>query len=165
MDISLPIHLLIHFSLAMLSGCLAGIFFKKIELGIILGFCGGFLIDLDHVLEYFLTYGLNFNLAYFLQGRQFLISDQIQLWFHAWEYVFIFLIFAYLFKKTNTIKAAFITLALVVGVHLISDSIINRCPPKFYSLAYRASVNFSARELMRPEEYELNQKWKAELGL
>jgi len=161
----LSLHLLIHFSLAILTGYLAGKYFRKLGLGIIIGFIGGFLIDLDHVLEYFFVYGLNFNLIYFLQGRQFLISDQIQLWFHAWEYVIILLIFAYLFKKRNIVKAVLVTLALAIGVHLATDSIINHYQPQFYSLSYRASLGFSAEELMSREEYELNQKWKSEMGL
>ena len=158
-------HLLIHFSLAILVGYLAGKYFRKLWLGITIGFIGGFLIDLDHVLEYFFVYGLNFNLIYFLQGRQFLISDKIQLWFHAWEYVVILLILAYLLKKKNTVKVVLVTLALAIGVHLATDSVINHYPPQFYSLSYRASLDFSAKELMSQEEYELNQKWKSEIGL
>ena len=52
-----------------------------------------------------------------------------------------------------------------MSIHLITDSIINRCPPKFYSLAYRASVNFSSPKLMSIEGYQENLKLKQELGL
>lgn len=165
MNIPLPIHLLIHFSLAILSGYLAGRHFKKLEIGILFGFIGGFLIDLDHVLEYLIVYGGQFNLLYFLQGRQFLISDQIHLWFHAWEYVPILLIFWLLLKKRKILEAIVFTLALAISVHLITDSIINRCPPKFYSLAYRASLDFSSPKLMSAEGYQENQKLKQKLGL
>ncbi len=161
----LPLHLFIHFSLALLIGYLAGKHFKKIELGILFGFIGGFLVDFDHVLEYFLTYGLHFNLLYFLQGREFLISDQIHLWFHAWEYVLVFLIGGLIFKKNKIIETILVTLALALSVHLLTDSVINRYPPKFYSLIYRSELNFSAEKLMRPDDYQKNQETKLELGL
>jgi len=165
MDIPLSIHLLIHFSLAIMSGYLAGRYFKNLILGILVGFIGGFLIDLDHVLEYFLVYGPHFNLIYFLQGRQFLISDQIHLWFHAWEYVAVFIIFSFIIKKNKGIKAILLTLALAISVHLLTDTVINRVPLKFYTLSYRASQNFSAPKLMSPKGYEENLKLKAALGL
>lgn len=161
----LPIHLLIHFLLAIFVGYLVGRHFKKIGLGILIGFLGGFLIDLDHVLEYFLVYGLHFNLVYFLQGREFLISNQIHLWFHAWEYVPILLFFACLLKKNKIILTILVTLALAISVHLLSDSIINKFPPKFYSLIYRAEANFSALKLISPEDYQKNQELKLKLGL
>ncbi len=165
MEIPLSIHLFIHFSLAILSGYLAGRYFKNLFLGIMVGFIGGFLIDLDHVLEYFLVYGPHFNLRYFLQGRQFLLSDQIHLWFHAWEYVLVFIILSLILKKNKIIKAIFLTLALAMSVHLLTDTIINRVPLKFYTLSYRASQNFAAQKLMSPRGYEENLKLKAELGL
>ena len=165
MTIPLPIHLLIHFILAMLSGYLAGKYFNKLSWGIIAGFCAGFLVDLDHVLEYFLVYGFNFNLVYFLQGRQFLISDKIHLWFHAWEYVLFFLLLAYLLKKIKIAKIIFISLGLALSVHLLSDSFINKYPPLFYTLSYRAGADFSARTLMRPEDYQKSQEAKYWLGL
>jgi len=161
----LSLHLLIHFTLAILTGYLAGAHFKKIELGVLVGFLGGFLIDLDHVLEYLLVYSLNFNLIYFLQGRQFLISDQIHLWFHAWEYMPILLLLALVFKKKKTLETIFVTLAFAMSVHLLTDSVINKYPLKFYSLLNRTEVNFSAQKLMRPDDYQKNQETKIELGL
>jgi len=141
----LSLHLIIHFTLAIITGYLAGLHFKKIELGVLIGFLGGFLIDLDHVLEYFLVYGFHFNLIHFLQGRQFLISDKIHLWFHAWEYVPIFFLLALAFKKNKVLETILITLAFAMSVHLLTDSVINKYPLKFYSLLNRVEVNFSAR--------------------
>ena len=61
----LALHLGIHFALAVLSGYLLGSYFNNKKLGVIFGILGGFLIDLDHVLEYFLVFGPSFNLQYF----------------------------------------------------------------------------------------------------
>lgn len=165
MDIPLPIHLFIHLSLAILSGYLAGRYFKNIKLGILVGFCGGFLIDMDHVLEYLLFFGPHFNLTYFIEGREFLMSNQTHLWFHAWEYIPVLLAIGLIFRKNQIVKTIFITLALSMSVHLASDMVINRCSFRFYTLFYRASHNFSSQELMSPEGYQKNQELKLELGL
>lgn len=165
MDIPLPIHLLIHFSLAILSGYFAGKYFKNIKLGILIGFIGGFLIDMDHVLEYFLVFGPHFNFNYFIEGRQFLASNQLHLWFHGWEYVPVMLIIGLLFRKNKIIKTIFLTLAFAVSVHLITDMVINRCSFSFYTLTYRAERNFAAQELMSPESYRENQELKMEIGM
>ena len=161
----LSLHLFIHFFLAVLSGYLTGKYFKNIKLGILIGFIGGFLIDLDHVWEYFLVFGLHFNFLHFTQGRQFLASDQLHLWFHAWEYVPILVIASFLFKKNITIKIIFFTLAFAVSVHLATDMVINRCTFNFYTLTYRAERNFAAQKLMSPESYQENQELKMELGM
>src|SRR5680860_83073 len=161
----LTIHMLIHFTLAVLSGYLIGRFFNKEKIGLIFGVLGGFLIDLDHVLEYFLVFGLNFNLQYFLESRQFLVSDQVRLYLHAWEYLPILLIIAYIFRKKKNIKVALITLAFAGTVHLISDVFINNYYFKYYSLYYRASLNYAASDLLPSDIYDLNREYKIELGL
>lgn len=165
MHLQLPLHLAIHFLLAILSGYLAGKHFKNLKLGILVGFCGGFLIDLDHVLEYFLVFGPHFNFLYFTQGREFLASNSLHLWFHAWEYIPILVIIGLLFKKKTTLKTIFITLAFAASIHLITDMIVNQYSFNFYTLTYRAEHNFSAKELMNPESYQENQELKLELGM
>jgi len=163
--ISLPWHLLIHFILAILVGWLLGSYFKQAWLGLITGFFGGFLIDLDHVLEYFLFFGLNFNLSHFLEGWQFLLSDKIYLWFHAWEYVPILLIMAWMLKKYQVLKIIFITLALASGIHLLSDVLINQYPLSHYSIIYRAQENFLAEKILSPARYQEQLDAREELGL
>ncbi|HZJ41518.1 MAG TPA: hypothetical protein VFD51_00665 [Patescibacteria group bacterium] len=161
----LAIHLLIHFTLAVLSGYLIGRFFDKEKIGLIFGVLGGFLIDLDHVLEYFLVFGLNFNLQHFIESRQFLVSDQIRLYFHAWEYLPILLVIAYIFRKKRNIKIALITLAFAGTIHLISDVFINNYYFKYYSIYYRASLKYADSDLLPSGIYDINQEYKIELGL
>lgn len=155
MELSLPLHLSIHFVLAILVGYAVGRHFKKIRLGIIAGVLGGFFIDFDHVLEYFLVFGPHFNLWMFFNGRQFLASDRIRLWFHAWEYAPIILLAAWLFWRKNKISVATFLFALALGgfVHLMTDCVLNLYPPRNYSIIYRASQNFSTRQLLSPEQY------------
>jgi len=161
----LPLHLSIHFIVAILVGLLAGCYFKKMPLAIIAAVIGGFFIDLDHVLEYFFYYGPHFNLSYFLEGRQFLLSNHIYLIFHAWEYIPILLLIAYLLRKRRTLAIFIFTLCLAGSIHLVSDVFINGYPVKFYSISYRASQNFSTLKLISPEEYQKNLELKQKLGI
>lgn len=165
MILPLPLHLFIHLYLAVLVGYLVGKYFKNFWLTLITAIIGGFFIDLDHALEYLLVYNWHFNIIYFFQGRQFLSADQFHLWFHAWEYIPVLLLLAYLFKKKQVVKIFLVTLALAMSVHLLTDSVINKVPLKFYTLTYRSSLGFSAKNLMSPEQYQENQDLKRELGM
>jgi len=152
--VPLPLHLFIHFTLAVLAGFSVGYYYNKLKIGIIAGIIGGFLIDLDHVLEYFLVYGWHFNIIYFFQGREFLLSDKIHIYFHAWEYLPILLILAWLLRKKKTIMIFILALTLGIFFHLTTDHFINQYPWRNYSLIYRVKVNFSAPRLLSPEQYQ-----------
>ncbi len=165
LNLPLALHISIHFLMAILSGLAFGLIFKKVWLGLIAGILGGFLIDLDHILEYFFVFGLNFNLRDFLNGLQFLTSDKIWVIFHAYEYFPILIFFAYLFRKKKALSFFLITLAFAGFVHLVSDSYINNFPLKHYSLIYRASKNFSALEILSLEHWEQHLSIKESFGL
>lgn len=161
----LSIHLAIHFLVAILVGLIVGHYSKKMPLAIIAALIGGFFIDLDHVLEYFFYYGLHFNLSYFLEGRQFLLSNKIYLIFHAWEYAPILFLIAWFLRKKRSLAIFIFALGLAGSVHLISDVLINQYPPKFYSLSYRALQVFSTSNLISQEEYQKNIELKNKLGI
>lgn len=166
-DLHLPLalHLAIHFSLAILSGLIFGLIFKRVNLGLIVGILGGFLIDLDHVLEYFFVLGFQFNLKDFFNGLQFLTSDKIYLVFHAYEYFPILIIIAYIFRRKQALSFILITLAFSGLVHLFSDSVINNYPIRNYFITYRASHNFEAKELMRPYQWQQHVMTKQFMNL
>lgn len=161
----LSIHLTIHFLVALLVGYLAGLYFKKMSLALMAGVIGGFFIDLDHLLEYFFYYGYHFNLSYFLEGREFLLSDKIHLIFHAWEYAPLLFLIAYLLRKKRSLAIFICTLSLAGFFHIFSDVFINRYPLKFYSISYRASQNFSTPKLISAEDYQENLKTRKYLGI
>ncbi|MHB8903924.1 MAG: hypothetical protein ACYC40_02390, partial [Patescibacteria group bacterium] len=117
----LSIHLSIHFLVAVLIGYLANRYFKKKPITFIAAILGGFFIDLDHVLEYFLYYGWHFNLNYFLAGREFLLSNKIHLFFHAWEYIPVLLLAAYLLRKRKNLAIFILIFCIAGSFHLISD--------------------------------------------
>ncbi len=161
----LSLHLSIHLLLALLSGYLVGRATGRPLIGLVAGFAGGFLIDTDHIFEYLLVFGWNFNFSHFLEGREFLVSNTIHLWFHVWEYVPFLLLAAWAFRRHEAVKTIVLALAMAVSIHLLSDSLINSFPPKYYSLLYRQSVNYSAEKLLSPEQYQENLERKAELGI
>lgn len=165
MFIPLPIHLFIHFILAGLVGYSVGFRFNKVWLGIVAGLGGGFFIDFDHILEYFLVYGPHFNLIYFFQGRQFLSSDQIHIWFHAWEYALFLLVVAWFCRQKKVVYV--FLLALIWGglIHLVTDCLINHYPPQNYSLIYRYEKNFSASEILSPTQYQNYIEDRQSLGM
>jgi len=165
LGLSLPLHLSIHFVLAVLSGLLIGSYFKKIWLGIIAGICGGFLIDFDHILEYFLVFGPHFNFTYFFEGREFLLSDKTRIYFHAFEYVPVLLILAYLLRRFRLVLIFLIAFTMAGYVHLVSDCIINGYPVRTYSIYYRASKEFKTVDILSSEKYQNNLNLKYKLGL
>lgn len=165
MHIPLALHLSIHFLIAVLVGWFVGRHFNKIKLGLIGGVIGGFLIDLDHVLEYFFTFGFHFNLTYFIEGRQFLISNKFFLIFHAWEYIPVLLLAAWLLRRRKNVMVFLLAVTFGGMIHLASDCIINDYPPRNYSLIYRASQGFENANLLSPEQQELNAKYRQDLGL
>lgn len=150
----LPLHLLIHLSVALLTGYAVGWLFKRIDIGLLGGLWGGFFIDLDHVLEYFLIFGPSFNIVKFLAGQQFLASEKIYILFHAWEYIPILLLIAWLIRKCRAWSILVVTVAVSALLHLASDCLINNYPPRNYSLLYRYQVNFQAREILSPTQYQ-----------
>ena len=165
MIMPLYLHLSIHLCLAVISGYAIGRLTGRPTLGMIVGVIGGFFIDLDHVLEYFLVFGWQFNLQYFLQSRQFLSSEQIRLIFHAWEYLPLLLAAAVFFRRNLKLKTIFLGLAISGTVHLLSDVVINQYGFKYYSIIYRYQQHFSAVQLLSPAEYQRNQVFKERLGI
>ena len=161
----LALHLSIHFLVAIIVGCITGLYFKKLPYALIAALIGGFFIDIDHVIEYYIYYGPHFNLSYFLDGRQFLMSDKIYLIFHAWEYAPILFLIAWLLRKRKALAIFIFTLALAGTVHLVSDVLINHYPLKFYSISYRTNQNFSTPNLLTSEEYQKNIEAKGRLGI
>jgi hypothetical protein len=150
----LPLHLFIHLSLAVFAGYFVGRRYNKIELGIAAGLLGGFFIDLDHVLEYFLVFGPHFNLVYFLEGRQFLTSGHVHNWFHAWEYVPILLLASWLLRRQKAVMIFILALTLGGLVHLTTDCLVNQYPPRNYSLLYRWRINFAMEKFLSPAQYQ-----------
>lgn len=151
------LHLLIHFSFAVFVGWTFYRASKLFWVCFLAGILGGFLIDVDHVIEYFLVFH-NFSFLGFINGWQFLWSGKNYLIFHAWEYLPFFLILAYLIRRWQKIAIFLAVFSIAGAVHLASDCLINEYSPRFYSLIYRSSQGFSAEKLLPARNLELNRK-------
>lgn len=96
-----------------------------------------YLIDVDHLIDYFLKYRFNFKLDKFLSGKCFEVTQRAVIPFHSWELVIIltFLVFIY------SIESIFSVFLFALIPHLAFDS-ISVAKPGFYFFLYRASRKF-----------------------
>ena len=109
---------------------------------ILLCVLGGILIDIDHLFDYFLCFGIRFNLKKFLCG-EFVKSGRVYLFFHSWELLPLILICG-LYFNLNWEAAA---LSLGMLGHLIIDSSFQKTIKPYFS-SYRAWHRFKADEIL-----------------
>jgi hypothetical protein len=125
---------------------------------------GGFFIDLDHFLDYFLAFGTKFNLTYFLKGYQFLKTDKIYVLFHSWELVILILFTSLLlFRSANlTVSMLLLSFSLSLFLHLFIDVFTNNMQARSYFLMYRMNNNFELKTMVTNNHYQkhLEQKKK-----
>lgn len=105
------------------------------------------LMDLDHLFDYFLTYGLIINLPLMLSGEYFSTSGKIFVPLHSWELVMVFLVGYLLARSRGRIKLSQTLLVSLtaLSVHLIFDILYYGFNPLVYFVIYRALHGFSAR--------------------
>lgn len=144
------LHLLAHIGLSVLAGLLVWKFFGHAIIAFPAAFVGGVLIDLDHLIDYFLAFGAKFRLEYFLKGYQFLESDKIYIFFHGWEYV-VALLFFYGISENAILQTSLLSLALGMFFHLWTDVIINKVPLRSYFLFHRMKKRFDMVNLVTEE--------------
>ena len=137
---------------------------------------GGFFIDLDHLLDYFLAFGAKFNLSYFLKGYQFLKTDKIYVLFHSWELViFLFLTLPAvscivalakmeaLAKEGQMLQPLLLSFSLSLFLHLSVDVFTNNMKAQSYFLFYRINNNFELKTMVTKEHYKKHLKQKKQL--
>ncbi len=140
------IHLLIHASLSILVGLLTGLYFGSTLIMVLSAFSFGFLIDFDHLIDYFISYK-KFSLKKFLNSEQFLYFGRVIKLFHSWELVLILFIFAFFYPNDLLIQGILVSASLSLFVHLLSDCIINKESLIFYVLLYRYKNNFEMKKM------------------
>ena len=150
----LALHITIHFVLSLIAGFVVWNFYKRASISVLAALAGGVLVDIDHLIDYFLAFGFDFKMDYFLSGYQFLRSGKIYILFHGWEYVVVLIVLASVVKN-KFYKSVFLAVALGLFFHLSADSIINNIPAKSYWLTYRAENNFVLEKLVEPRYLNL----------
>lgn len=158
-------HELIHLITSLLAAYLIYRRFNNRLLALIGGLLGGFLIDLDHLFDYVLAFGSNFNLQAFLKGYQFVKIDKIFIPLHAWELpIILFLVVVFVKKINLKLKTVIAAFALGLFFHLAIDTVTNEQYFKSYFLSYRASKGFELKELVSQDHYKYHVKKKKSLG-
>lgn len=107
---------------------------------------GGVLLDLDHLIDYFIFFRSDFNLKYLFKGS-YLQSGKVYLFLHSWELNIIILALA-LSMKSYGLFIFFLSLS----IHLVIDNIPKR-NWLFYFIIYRMYKNFDTNILL-PEYME-----------
>lgn len=165
---NLFVHELSHIALSIVPAMIIIKIFKLKKTGdrlsvFAIGLIGGFLIDLDHLIDYFSAFGLSFNLQYFIKGYQFLKSDKIFIFFHSYELIILFLLITILLRrKFLLISILSLLLVATMLLHITFDAVENELPPQTYSFTYRLVNNFDLKKLVYPDNYRyhLEQKKK-----
>lgn len=174
-------HELFHLLLALIPPIVIIKYHSKRSSLLLAGLIGGFFIDLDHLIDYVLAFGLKFRLDYFIKGYQFLKSDKIYVFFHSYELIMLLLLTSFIIQqlslrgverrsnpvKNNLIFISLLTLTLASSMllHVIFDIVENELPPATYSLTYRLKNNFDTKNLVYPDHYRYHLEQKKKIKL
>ena len=136
-----------HVTTSLILGCVIWKIFgssdkKSLLVSLVFTFFGGVLIDIDHFLDHFLSFGFNFNYDYFLNGEYFLRSHKAYIVLHAFEYVIIAGLLAFCLRDRKK-KMIFYSLALGILSHLFIDIFLFPNPISGYFILYRISNGFN----------------------
>ena len=113
-----------------------------------------FFIDLDHLIIYWRTKPKNpFSIKKFLNCKSYIIKlKKLYLFFHAWEWVLVFLILwitLQVCRVDNFDFELFLGLSIGILVHLILDQIRNSVYPGTYSFFWRLTKKFETGRVLR----------------
>lgn len=109
----------------------------------ILALLSGFLVDLDHFLDYFVLRGLRFDLRDFISSRYYHDTNQVYILLHSWELVLLLGVLSIFSKK----KYIFCPLALGLALHLVWDHLTNPAYWYTYTLIGRCVQDFMLTRL------------------
>ncbi|MBP9697583.1 MAG: hypothetical protein KBD65_00075 [Candidatus Moranbacteria bacterium] len=160
---SLVLHLSLHVLTALIAGYIIWRFWHFPTSSFFAAFVGAVLIDLDHLIDYFLAFGFHFSLPSFLQGEQFAQSDKIYVLFHGWEYVILLLGIAWFVESSGKLKTIILALALGIFFHILVDVNVNSGMTfRSYSVVYRSLQHYDMETIVTPAHYQehLSQKSK-----
>ena len=104
---------------------------------------GGILIDLDHLVDYFIYFKKGFDPKIFF-GNHYLLSGKVYIFLHSWEVVFSIFILGFLLGSYSVLA-----LASGLAIHVATDSIMRR-NALMYFLTFRLAKRFDMKLIMRP---------------
>jgi len=124
-------------------------FFKSWPAAIV-SFLSGVFVDIDHLLDYYLSHGITFNVMKFYEACNQTNFSRLLLVFHSYEFIAILWFLAYVMKY----EPIWTALAIGSTQHLAFDEIVNsKYKPdssKFkYFFLYRLKRRFSPRVFVK----------------
>lgn len=138
-----------HFPTALLIG-IVGWEISGNSLCIIAALLGGWLIDIDHIVDYFyyaLRAGKRTSIKLLKNGGYFKLNGKVLVPLHSWEIVVIFCYIAWV-DKSYVWSCAAASMAL----HLIQDQFTYRVRPTGYLFLSRAACGFNIKDFCRGKE-------------
>ena len=88
----------------------------------LIGLFATILIDLDHLIDYFIYHGFYFDLLGFLQGDNFELNQKAYVFFHSWELVIaIFMVYVLFEQKNKKISSYILMIVLGLTAHISYD--------------------------------------------
>lgn len=140
-------HEILHFLVASIISLFIFNKFKSTKLVIVV-FLVSFLVDVDHLTEGIMIYGLNFREILFpFRGGFFREAGYMTIFFHSWEFLPIIL---FVSKKINRFSYG-ITIVVAMAGHLLTDQVVYTSFYGMslfqYSLIYRAVNGFGFLKL------------------
>jgi len=134
---------LLHLLLSIIIASIIYVFIYQSYLVFVFSIIWGFLIDLDHIIDFWLKYPFSFNLKDFFTGKQFKESWKAYILFHSWEYVIVWIIIFFWLK--DDIKYLVLSLICSLFMHIILDIITNKSNFTWYSIVNRIYNKFDLR--------------------
>jgi hypothetical protein len=118
---------------------------------------GGFIIDIDHGIEYVWRFGVKrLTVKRILaackqtyEGKEIFPFYKLHLFFHSFELAIIFVLI-------SVIAGSLYLMAFSIGFssHLIIDAVFNKRPALFYFLLWRMKNGFVAQRLLYPKDHD-----------
>mgnify|MGYP005629655007 FL=1 len=105
----------------------------------------GVLIDIDHILDYFMAYGINIRIKQFFEVCHNLKIPRVRLIFHSWELLFLLSICAFVMRCNPWI------IGTIVGFtqHIVLDQVFNKPHKLTYFFFWRLKKDFSLQRCFR----------------
>ncbi|MBN1162314.1 hypothetical protein JXA34_01045 [Patescibacteria group bacterium] len=132
-------HLLVYFIAVLVIYVLGRDYFSRKN--VFVGLATAFFIDVDHLFDYFLYYGLRFNVFDFFSGSYFRAANRVVVPFHSWEIAGL-IGFIWMLAKDKKKYSWVLFLAVGYLVHLSFDVFSNGFHWYTYFLFLRISEGF-----------------------
>ncbi len=135
-------------AVSLVIGAAVYIYFKSIGAGMA-SFLAGILLDLDHLIDCYLNYGLNFKLRDLYNYCREIKFRKLSLIFHSYELLMIFWGFILIFSLGDIWKG----IAIGMTQHILSDQLANPARDKLdrrtYFLTFRLKNKFLRERIVK----------------